>query len=101
MLYVIQSAIPQPKYTLQLIYSDGVAKLVDFKPIIAEGGVFAPLSDKQVFAKVAIGSRGRFIERPGNIDFCAEALRLDGKYLAPDAANITKNADLTPDRAAF
>ena len=81
MLYKITSAIPQPDYALHLTYSDGAIVVVDFKAVIAEGGVYAPLADARVFTQVSVGSRGRFIEWPGEIDFCADALRLEGKTL--------------------
>lgn len=81
MMRAIQQVVPQRDFGLQLIYSDGETVSIDFKPIIAEGGVFAPLADPQFFAQVSLGARGRFIQWPGEIDFCADALWLDGQHL--------------------
>ena len=80
MLRIIQATTPQPNHILQITYADGEVVLVDFKPIIAEGGVFAPLADPQFFAQVSVAPRGRFIQWPGEIDFCADALWLEGEH---------------------
>lgn len=91
MLYRITSAIPKPDYTLHLTYSDGTAVVVDFKAVIDEGGVYAPLANPDVFNHVSIGSRGRFIQWPGEIDFCADALWLEGRKL--EVERISHSAD--------
>ena len=59
---------------LKLAYSTGEEAVVDFAPIIAEGGVFATLSTDAVFSSVELGAGGTFIEFPGGIDFCADSL---------------------------
>jgi hypothetical protein len=85
MLDVITEATPAPNGVLRLRYADGVVIRVDLQRVIAQGGVFSPLADPAVFAQVAIGAGGRFVEWPGAIDFCADALRLEGRpvYEAP------------------
>ena len=42
--------------------------------VLAGKGVFAPLADPAFFARVAVGRRGRSLEWPGELDFCADAL---------------------------
>ena len=37
-------------------------------------GVFASVTDPAVFMQVGVGERGRSLEWPGEIDFCADAL---------------------------
>ncbi len=64
-----------PGFRLWLKYDDGASGEVDFNDVIALGGVFAPLEDPGLFARVQIGERGRFIVFPGEVDFCADALR--------------------------
>jgi hypothetical protein len=71
--------MPEPDFELRLTYADGAEVLVDFKPMIEVGGIFARLNDLEFFKQVKIGSRGRSIEWPGEIDFCADALRIDGQ----------------------
>jgi hypothetical protein len=85
MLDVITEATPEPNGVLRLHYADGAVVWVDFQPIIARGGVFSPLADPAVFALVSTGEGGRYVEWPGAIDFCADALRLEGHpvYEAP------------------
>jgi hypothetical protein len=78
MLRTIRSAAPEPNYKLRLTYADGETIVVDFTPVIQRGGVFAPLSDPEFFSQVSIGERGRYIQWPGELDFCADALWLEG-----------------------
>jgi len=63
-------------YTVKLIYSDGKHIKIDFKPIIAQGGVMSVLGDVAFFKSVVIGHRGRFIQWPNDLEFCADALRI-------------------------
>ncbi len=81
--HVISHASAKPDYKLHLVYSDGTLVTVDFKPIIERGGIFQPLVDPQFFSQVSVGDRGRYIEWPGGIDFCADALRLEGQLDIP------------------
>lgn len=73
----ITSVSAQDNYELRLVYSDGIEIIADFKPIINQDGVFKTLADPQFFSQVAIGDEGRYIGWPGDIDFCADALRLE------------------------
>jgi len=53
--------------------------MVDLSAMLAQGGVFAPLRDPAVFARVQIGPRGRtLIWRIDDdvVDLCADALWL-------------------------
>jgi hypothetical protein len=57
-------------------WSDGVEAVVDLRPVIAEGKVFAPLRDKAYFVghmRVADDRLG--LEWPNRIDFSADGLR--------------------------
>ncbi|MCY3017824.1 MAG: DUF2442 domain-containing protein [Planctomycetota bacterium] len=74
MFHVITAAIPEPGCKVRLTFSDGTSGLADFAPVAVQGGVFAKLRDPQFFAQVTIGDRGRSIEWPGELDFCADAL---------------------------
>jgi len=78
MLRAIRSVAPEQNYKLRLTYADGETIIVDFIPVIQRGGVFAPLSDPEFFSQVSIGERGRYIQWPGELDFCADALWLEG-----------------------
>jgi hypothetical protein len=78
MLDVITEATPEPNRVLRLHYADGAVIRVNFQPVIEQGGVFSALADPAVFVQVSIGERGRSLEWPGAIDFCADALRLPG-----------------------
>jgi hypothetical protein len=78
MLDVITEATPEANDVLRLRYADGAVIRVDFRPVIEQGGVFSALADPAVFVQVSIGEHGRSLEWPGAIDFCADALRLQG-----------------------
>ena len=77
----IREVKPKRPSRLRIVYDDGQAIEVDFAPIISRGGVFAPLADWDVFKKVRADSRGRSVFWPGEIDFCADALWIEGQQL--------------------
>jgi len=76
---VIVNVALEPMYRLRLTYAGGEAVTVDFARVIALGGALAPLKDRKYFSQVSIGAAGRSLEWPGGIDFCADALWLEGK----------------------
>jgi hypothetical protein len=82
MLHTIEHAKTEPDYKVRLDYSDGTTFLVNFASVIQEGGVFSTLADPEVFKQVTIGPRGRSICWPGEIDFCADALRMQGQVIS-------------------
>ena len=92
MLRTICSVAPEPNYKLRLTYADGETIVVDFTPVIQRGGVFAPLSDPAFFSQVSIGERGRYIQWPGELDFCADALWLEGHTSEGQAFNEQREA---------
>jgi len=79
MLHIIREFAVTGDHALRLTYSDGEVFVVGFAPVIARGGVFAALADAAFFRLVSVGEGGRYIEWPGEIDFCADALRMEGE----------------------
>ncbi len=63
-------------FVIELEFADGFRGSVDFGDSIRPGTVSAALGDPAAFAAVRVGPRGRSLEWPGDIDFCADALRL-------------------------
>ena len=59
--------------TVALRWANGAETVKDFRGIAGKG-VFSVLTDPGIFALVQIGARGRSLEWPGEIDFCADAL---------------------------
>lgn len=45
----VVQAVPGDDFTVYAYCSDGAVRLVDIKPLIALGGVFAPLADRDFF----------------------------------------------------
>jgi hypothetical protein len=77
MLERITRIEPQSGYRLRLLFADGLGGIVDFTPIIAKGGVFAPMRDPAFFARVELHANGRLVPWPGELEFCADALWQD------------------------
>ncbi len=84
---------PLAGHRIQLTYSDGTRFINSFEETIQIGGIFRSLEDEEFFRSVKLGARGRSIEWPGGIDFCADALRLSGKML--DSNRIPKDSRQT------
>ncbi|MEK7833991.1 MAG: DUF2442 domain-containing protein [Acidobacteriota bacterium] len=87
-MYTIEQIKTLPDFLLELNYSDGGIVVADFKPIIAKGGVFSVLADPQVFNQVRLGERGRYIEWPDELDFCADSFRVNQAVSDGKAAEI-------------
>jgi hypothetical protein len=75
MMYQLTKVTPIDSTQLELLYQDGKCIIVDFKYIIEKGGIFSILADPKIFSTVELGHRGRYIAW-GEIDFCADALRI-------------------------
>lgn len=45
----VVQAVPGEDFTVYAYCNDGAVRLVDMKPLLAKGGVFAPLSDPGYF----------------------------------------------------
>jgi hypothetical protein len=76
MLHKIKSVRPKQGQVLELAFDDGAILDFDVSPLISSGGVWNALANQAEFAKVTISSDGRYIEWPGELDICADALWL-------------------------
>ena len=71
---VIVAAEPDPgSFSVVLRWATGATTVASFRHLAGKG-VFAAFSDPAFFARAAIGERGRSLEWPGELDFCADAL---------------------------
>jgi hypothetical protein len=84
-MYKINRVLPIENFKLVLEYSDGVNVVANFIPIIQQGKVFQPLQDPTFFAKVSLDKTGRYIYWEGEIEFCADALRMKGTVIDEDS----------------
>ena len=73
-MHIIQAVKAQDDVRVKLTFESGEIAVLDFSDTIQQGGVFRPLGDAAFFRQVVVGDRGRSIEWPGGIDFCADAL---------------------------
>ena len=71
---IIVAAVPDPEtYSVTVTWANGETTISGFRHLVGKG-VFTALADPAVFAQVRVGERGRSLEWPGEIDFCADAL---------------------------
>jgi hypothetical protein len=71
---VIIGAVPDPDaHTVTVTWANGATTVARFGHLIGRG-VLAALAEPAMFAQVRVGERGRSLEWPGEIDFCADAL---------------------------
>ena len=96
---IINDAVADPTtYTVSVTWANGETTVNQFAHLLGKG-VFAAMSDPSVFALVRVGERGRSLEWPGEIDFCADALWFETHPVdAPEAQRIV--ADRPPEHAA-
>jgi hypothetical protein len=71
---VIQKVRALGDLSLEITWEDAEVSLVSLGETVAKGGVFAPLGDAEMFAKVEIGEGGRWLQWPGEVDICADDL---------------------------
>lgn len=60
-------------FSIALTWANGETTTNNFRHLIGKD-VGIALADPAVFANVQVGERGRSLEWPGEIDFCADAL---------------------------
>ena len=58
---------PQPRHRLLIHWKAGGQSVVDFSDEVANGPVWEPLRDENLFARVRLVKRGRVIEWPDPI----------------------------------
>ena len=62
-------------YRLELGFTDGLRKVVDFRNrIVGRGGVFRPLADVEFFKQVQVDHDAGTIIWPNGVDFCPDVL---------------------------
>lgn len=74
---IIVSATVLRAGILRLAYSDGRVYELDMRPLFTQSPLLAELARPDVFDAVALAAGGRVIEFPGELDFCADSLRVD------------------------
>jgi hypothetical protein len=71
---IIAVAVADPKsHEVTVTWATGDETVHRFGHLVGKG-VFAALENPAVFTRVTVGERGRSLEWPGEIDFCADAL---------------------------
>jgi hypothetical protein len=71
---IIVAAVPDTEtYSVKVMWANGETTVNRFDHLVGKG-VFAAFTDPAFFAQVRVGERGRSLEWPGDLDFCADAL---------------------------
>jgi Protein of unknown function (DUF2442) len=73
-LAVIREAKPLTDFSVEITWEEGKVSVLSLHEIVAKGGVFASLRDPKVFGQLKVGEGGRWLEWPGEVDICADAL---------------------------
>jgi hypothetical protein len=73
-LAVIREAKPLLDFSVEITWEDGEISVLSLHETVTKGGVFASLSDPKIFGQLKIGEGGRWLEWPGEVDICADAL---------------------------
>jgi len=60
------------EFQLELTFDDGKSGVLDCRPIIARGGVFAKLRDPEVFRRVKVNEELGVVTRDGDVDIAPE-----------------------------
>ena len=78
-------------YQLELTFADGVSGRINFASwIVGQGGVLAPLEDKNFFAQVSVNPDIGTIVWPNDVDFDPEVLysQITGKPIPGPVSKI-------------
>jgi hypothetical protein len=73
-LAVIREAKPLTDFSVEITWEEGEVSMLSLHETVAKSGVFASLSDPKIFGQLKIGEGGRWLEWPGEVDICADAL---------------------------
>jgi hypothetical protein len=63
-MHFISSVSSADPFVLRVTYSDGVEVHLDLEPLLVDRTVFARLRERDLFAQVQVGPRGRSIQWP-------------------------------------
>jgi hypothetical protein len=62
-------------FELEVRFSDGTVAVLDFRRrIVGRGGVFQPLENLDLFAKVTVDPEAGTLVWPNGVDFCPDVL---------------------------
>jgi hypothetical protein len=71
---VIRKAKALDDLRIEVTWEDGEISVLPLRETVAKGGLFQPLGNPELFAKVEVGDGGRWLEWPGEVDICADDL---------------------------
>ena len=65
---------PLPDRRLRVRFRDGLEGIVDVRPLIRLGGVFAPLADDALFRQVWVDAEARTVTWPNGADIAPDVM---------------------------
>jgi hypothetical protein len=86
---IITGAVADPgTHTVTVTWANGATTVNRFDHLVGKG-VFVAFDDPAFFARVKVGERGRSLDWPDEIDFCADALWFEAH---PEEAPLQQRA---------
>ena len=81
MFHKVKSVLPQKNYILLVLFSEGVSKTYDVKPLFTKWKVFNDLKKEHVFEEVEVDQGGYGISWSDDIDLSCDELFYNGKEI--------------------
>ena len=88
-IYKITAIKVVSPFTMEIIFSDGLKKTIDFLPML-KGEMYGPLADELYFKKICLNKDVHTIEWPNGADFDPEILYNWESY----KAELVKRAEM-------
>ena len=87
---VITGAVADPSnHTVTVTWDNGATTVSRFDHLVGKG-VFTAFADPAFLTRVSVGERGRSLDWPNEIDFCADALWFEAHSEdAPEQSRLT------------
>lgn len=96
----VKKAVYVKEFQIKILFSDGVEKLVDFKPFLKNAkNLLIPLLDIDYFKKFAIDETT--IIWPNEVDFCPDILYEAGKIVSKNRSDLVTKTTRKQKRAQF
>lgn len=95
MFHKIKSVIPLDNYKLIIIFSEGVTKLYDIKPLFNKFEIFNKLKENRLFFECVVDIGGYGISWNDDIDLSCDELFINGVTIKTPFDNLIALSDAT------
>lgn len=84
----VVAAVALQPYLVRVVFSDGETRDVDIEPLL-DGPVFAPLRNRELFAKVGVDESNRVVAWPNGADLDPDVIYGIAPAARQPAAHVT------------